>query len=134
MELSRSSSSSTLLNSPKLHPRNPRFINPNKAFNREKRSTSLNFSSELRKYGDVLGRFSRRESSIVIRASSGEAEVGTAVVEKPKLGRFQVSEGFPTPFGATARDDGVNFAIFSANAVSATLCLMSPADLQEVSR
>ncbi|KAF3952632.1 hypothetical protein CMV_021833 [Castanea mollissima] len=57
----------------------------------------------------------------------GGAEVDTAVAmkEKPKLERFEVYRGSPTPFGATARDGGVNFAIFSANAVSATLCLIS---------
>ncbi|CAK7345556.1 unnamed protein product [Dovyalis caffra] len=60
--------------------------------------------------------------------------VDTAVVveeEEPKLRKFQVFEGHPAPFGATVRDGGVNFAIFSANAVSATLCLISLSDLLE---
>jgi isoamylase len=48
------------------------------------------------------------------------------------LRKFQVFEGHPSPFGATVRDGGVNFAIFSANAVSATLCLISLSDLPEV--
>ena len=61
----------------------------------------------------------RRESG------GGEAEVNTvvAVKEKPKSEWFEVYRGSPTPFGATARDGGVNFAIFST-----TLC-----DLHEVS-
>ena len=69
------------------------------------------------------------------RESGGGAEVETAVVvkEKPKSERFEVYRGSPTPFGATAHDGGVNFAIFSANAVFATLCLISLSDLHDVS-
>ena len=69
------------------------------------------------------------------RESGDGAEVDTAVAvkEKPKSERFEVYRGSPTPFGATARDGGVNFAIFSANAVSATLCFISLSDLHEVS-
>ena len=69
------------------------------------------------------------------RESGGGAEVDTAVTvkEKPKSERFEVYRGSPTPFGATARDGGVNFAIFSANAISATLCFISLSDLHEVS-
>ena len=68
------------------------------------------------------------------RESGGGAEVETAVAvkEKPKSERFEVYRGSPTPFGATAHDGGVNFAIFSANAVSATLCLISLSDLHDV--
>ncbi|KAK4564653.1 hypothetical protein RGQ29_006652 [Quercus rubra] len=67
------------------------------------------------------------------RESGGGAEVDTAVTvkEKPKSERFEVYRGSPTPFGATARDGGVNFAIFSANAISATLCFISLSDLHE---
>ncbi|KAM3694104.1 hypothetical protein ACJW30_07G033700 [Castanea mollissima] len=70
----------------------------------------------------------RRESG-----GGGGAEVDTAVAvkEKPKSERFEVYRGSPTPFGATARDGGVNFTIFSANAVSATLCLISLSDLHD---
>uniref|UniRef100_A0A9I9DED4 isoamylase n=1 Tax=Cucumis melo TaxID=3656 RepID=A0A9I9DED4_CUCME len=70
------------------------------------------------------------------RARNRGAEVGTSVAvaeefEISNLNRFEVFDGTPTPFGATARDDGINFAIYSANAVSATLCLMHLSDLQE---
>ncbi|XP_039051349.1 isoamylase 1, chloroplastic-like isoform X1 [Hibiscus syriacus] len=62
----------------------------------------------------------------------GADEAETAVIEKPKVSkRFQVSEGHPAPFGATLRDGGVNFAIYSANAVSATLCLIALSDLHQ---
>lgn len=65
-----------------------------------------------------------------VKASDGGV-ADTAVVERPKLRRFQVSEGHPSPFGATPRDGGVNFAVYAGNAVSATLCLMTVADLEE---
>ncbi|KAJ0037594.1 hypothetical protein Pint_22575 [Pistacia integerrima] len=67
--------------------------------------------------------------NVVIKARK-EAELETAVIEKLKR-RFKVSQGNPTPFGATARDGGVKFCIFSSNAVSATLCLITLSDLQE---
>ena len=54
------------------------------------------------------------------------------MVDGPKLGRFEVSQGCPAPLGATLRDGGVNFAVYSGNAVSATLCLISLSDLEEV--
>ncbi|GJY41447.1 isoamylase 1, chloroplastic [Tanacetum coccineum] len=66
----------------------------------------------------------------------GGGDVDTAVVEKDtteelKRRRFEVLDGYPTPFGATVRDNGVNFAIFSRNAVSARLCLMTLDDLPQ---
>ncbi|KAF8392784.1 hypothetical protein HHK36_021021 [Tetracentron sinense] len=73
----------------------------------------------------------RMNKSLMVRASD---EVETAVVEKEKTGlrrRFQVLEGSPLPFGATARDGGVNFAVYSSTAISATLCFFSLPDLQE---
>ncbi|KAJ6673192.1 GLYCOGEN DEBRANCHING ENZYME [Salix viminalis] len=76
--------------------------------------------------------FSNSTASISIKAARDG--VDTAVVEEeegPKLRKFLVFEGHPAPFGATVRDGGVNFAIFSANAVSATLCLISLSDLHE---
>ncbi|KAF6141770.1 hypothetical protein GIB67_027948 [Kingdonia uniflora] len=74
--------------------------------------------------------------SFAVRAidgGEGGAEgVETAVVEKPKLRkRVEVFAGSPTPFGSTAVDGGVNFAIYSSGAVLATLCLFSVSDLQE---
>ena len=58
-----------------------------------------------------------------------------AVVEKPPLSkRFLVSDGLPSQFGATVRDGGVNLSVYSANSVSATICLISLSDLRQVSR
>ncbi|KAJ7973702.1 isoamylase 1, chloroplastic [Quillaja saponaria] len=75
---------------------------------------------------------SRLNKLIVNARDGGVAEAETAVVlGKPKSTRFQISKGYATPFGATARDGGVNFAIYSGNATSATLCLISLSDLQD---
>lgn len=66
----------------------------------------------------------------------GESDTKAVVVEKPLpyglRRRFEVFSGHPAPFGATARDGGINFAVFSSNATSAALCLISLADLPEV--
>lgn len=58
-------------------------------------------------------------------------ETETAVVEIHKP-QFQVSRGFPSPFGATSQEDGVNFAVYSLNAQSATLCLFTLSDFKNV--
>lgn len=72
-----------------------------------------------------------KEAAFVVKANETRTE--TLIVEKPQLGRFQVSRGYPTPFGATVRDGGVNFSIYSGNAISATLCLITLSDLWDVS-
>lgn len=80
---------------------------------------------KLNSDGSCLGK------SLVVYAREGGSNTETAVVEKPLLRELQVLSGSPIPFGATARDNGVNFAVYSSNASSATLCLFSPSDLQE---
>ncbi|CAI9099136.1 OLC1v1035913C4 [Oldenlandia corymbosa var. corymbosa] len=81
---------------------------------------------------------SKKRSSpvLVINAAGGGdggVETATETVEKPtaKPRAFEVFDGYPLPFGATARDGGVNFSIVSGNATSATLCLISRNDLPE---
>ena len=66
--------------------------------------------------------------SVIVNASDGgaEAEMAALVVEKPKSRQFQAFEGFPAPFGATARDGGVNFAVFSRNSVSMNHLSLTP--------
>lgn len=56
------------------------------------------------------------------------------VVDKPPPKRrlFEVFPGSPTPFGATLRDGGVNFSVYSSNATSIFLCLIRLLDLPEV--
>ncbi|KAI3437262.1 Aamy domain-containing protein [Psidium guajava] len=76
----------------------------------------------------------RMRSTLTVKARDGGAasgEVETAVVERPRPSSFQVSRGRPMPLGATARDGGVNFSVYSSNAASATLCLIRLAHLNE---
>ncbi|KAK6941228.1 Glycoside hydrolase, family 13, N-terminal [Dillenia turbinata] len=95
------------------------FKHPQSSMKRT-RSRSLNFQSMKR---------------LVVNASARDRGVELPVVEvdkeKPKRRRFQVFQGYPTPSGATARDGGINFAIFSSNAISATLCLITLSDLEK---
>lgn len=51
---------------------------------------------------------------------------------KPR--RLEVLSGYPTPFGASSRDGGVNFVVSSSNATSVTLCPMGISDLPEVNQ
>ncbi|KAK3437526.1 hypothetical protein EUGRSUZ_C02189 [Eucalyptus grandis] len=72
--------------------------------------------------------------ALTVRARAGGAapgEVETAMVERPRPSSFQVSRVRPTPLGATACVGGVNFSVYSSSAASATLCLISLADLNE---
>ncbi|CAL9236250.1 unnamed protein product [Arabidopsis halleri] len=73
-----------------------------------------------------------RPISISAKARRSSEAESIAVVEKPlKSERFLVSDGLPSPFGATVRDDGVNFSVYSTNSVSATICLISLSDLRQ---
>jgi hypothetical protein len=67
----------------------------------------------------------------IFAIGNGASAAETAVVEIQKL-QFQVSNGYPYPFGATVQEDGVNFAIYSLNALSATLCLFTLSDFKNV--
>lgn len=98
-----------------------------------KRLNSVNLGHILGKNGGTCS------AGVVVNARSGDgggSEIGAdtaVVVERPpaKPSRFEVFDGYPLPFGATARDGGVNFAIASGNATSATLCLIRLSDLPE---
>ncbi|CAL0313302.1 unnamed protein product [Lupinus luteus] len=106
-------------------------------------STSLFFSQNLlhshSQSGPNLINLNKRVSQYhntiktKILASGNEIHTETVVmVEKSQLEScFQVSRGYPSPFGATIRDGGVNFAIYSLNALSATLCLITLSDFQD---
>lgn len=95
-----------------------------------RRVPSRNEKVNVKRFGSP-----RRAGSTVLLAVQGRgaAEVAetVAVEDVPSRG-FIVSNGLPEPFGATVRDGGVNFAIFSSGATSASLCLFSLADLQVV--
>lgn len=58
-------------------------------------------------------------------------ETETAVIEIEKR-QLQVSKGYPSPYGATPQEDGVNFAIYSLNSLSATLCFFTLSDFKNV--
>ncbi|GAB4838264.1 Iron-sulfur assembly protein 1 [Ancistrocladus abbreviatus] len=118
MELAQCTSSS---------PYNPKLFNF---------QTSYQFPLNRSKTSLIVSGFEKKGGvkSFVVNArdKGAGAEVETLVIEKPKkVKRYEVFEGYPTPLGATAMDGGVNFAIFSGNSVSATLCLISVSDLQE---
>ena len=76
--------------------------------------------------------YARRESGSGV-GGAAEVHIVVAVKEKSKSERFEVYRGSLTLFGAITHDGGVNFAIFSANVVSATLYLISLSDLHDVS-
>eukprot|EP01018_Ginkgo_biloba_P027663 Gb_26115 [translate_table: standard] len=59
-----------------------------------------------------------------------ETSKGVGVFVQEDLS-FKVLKGSPLPFGATARDGGVNFAVHSSEATSVTLCLFTLSDLQK---
>ncbi|XP_050375350.1 isoamylase 1, chloroplastic isoform X2 [Argentina anserina] len=98
-----------------------------------------NASLQNRRSDRPLLGFRRRAAPVKASDGGGGGAAGTttttteapAVERRPKLRRFHVSEGRPSPFGATPRDGGVNFAVYAGNAVSATLCLITPADLEQ---
>ncbi|KAG9134701.1 hypothetical protein Leryth_001025 [Lithospermum erythrorhizon] len=72
-------------------------------------------------------------SSIITNADKkSEADSVVAVEEAPlKRHRFEVLNGYPMPYGATLIDGGVNFSVFSSNATSAVLCLITLSDLSQ---
>jgi glycogen operon protein len=45
-------------------------------------------------------------------------------------GDFAVLRGYPLPFGATQRDGGINFAVFSRHATGMTLVLFPPGETE----
>ncbi|XP_042050903.1 isoamylase 1, chloroplastic-like isoform X2 [Salvia splendens] len=96
------------------------------------RENELNFGIPNHSSSKNTGATAKR-CAIVNRASErGDADTAV-VVEKPppKPRLFKVFPGRPTPFGATLRDGGVNFAVYSHNAALISLCLIRLRDLLE---
>ncbi|KAH0656998.1 hypothetical protein KY290_032995 [Solanum tuberosum] len=117
-----------LLHCPSISTYKPKLSFHNHLFSRRS-SNGVDFESIWRK---------SRSSVVNAAVDSGRGGVvktaATAVVvEKPTTERcrFEVLSGKPLPFGATATDGGVNFAVFSRNATAATLCLITLSDLPE---
>ncbi|CAH9070451.1 unnamed protein product [Cuscuta epithymum] len=111
-------------NAPKLHSRGPSI----EKIGLTPRSSHLYFAGLGRKVKPLLVAVNG------VIDGGGESETAV-VVEKPppyEIRRpYELFAGHPTPYGATARDGGINFAIYSCNATSAALCLISVADLPE---
>ncbi|KNA19476.1 hypothetical protein SOVF_061290 [Spinacia oleracea] len=113
----------SLSSSPKL------CINPQKII----RSLNINHISPHStsiSTGSLLN--SRTPRLLMANARETSAEIETSVTERQaQTTRFEIFPGNPMPFGAVARDGGVNFAIYSGNSVSATLCLITLSHLQQ---
>ncbi|CAK9177635.1 unnamed protein product [Ilex paraguariensis] len=107
----------------------PKFTAQKSQFSKANQKSSSNLGF-VKGYLKIFGKMN---SLAVVNASDGGVETETAVVEKPPktLRRLQVFSGYPTPSGATTKDGGVNFAICSSNATSASLCLINLSDLPE---
>lgn len=85
---------------------------------------------ETRKIVARVGRMgARMEGAGIETGKGGGAAVGVAVKDEGLS--LKVLKGSPLPFGSTARDGGVNFAIHSTRATSVTLCLFTLSDLQK---
>ncbi|CAN1185774.1 Isoamylase 1, chloroplastic [Linum perenne] len=121
MELIHSASRSLFL--PKLAHHSPNSLG--------RLRTTKSAPSELGTFINSNRNSPRRIIVCAAREASVEISEPDLVVRERKLRRFQVSEGHPAPFGATARDGGVNFSVYSSNASSATLCLISLSDLSK---
>lgn len=110
--------------------RAPKFIARKHLQHRKNQS---NFGLPNDSFFHNTGRTAKRCSIFNSASERGDADTAV-VVEKPppKTRRFKVFPGRPMPFGATLRDGGVNFAVYSGNATSVSLCLIRLLDLPEV--
>ena len=72
----------------------------------------------------------------VVSSDSANAEIQEAKEESSVTVRRRLCgpplRGKPLPFGATACEDGVNFAVHSSGAKAVSLCLFTESDLQQV--
>ncbi|RZC56908.1 hypothetical protein C5167_015763 [Papaver somniferum] len=118
---------------------NPSFLPGFSSILETKWKMVMNLQQHQKEGKKMNGRVKRSlcvSSSSVSNGGGGGrgAEMVVETVEKPnKLlsSNFEVFSGSPMPYGATVKNGGVNFAVFSGGAVSVTLCLISLSDLQE---
>ncbi|KAK7399043.1 hypothetical protein VNO78_10218 [Psophocarpus tetragonolobus] len=88
-------------------------------------SVSLRINKRLSHCHNIIPSTTKTRSA----GNTAALETHTALLNKPQFHTvFQLSRGYPSPFGATLRDSGVNFAIYSLNSLSATLCLFTLSD------
>uniref|UniRef100_A0A0C9QWI2 TSA: Wollemia nobilis Ref_Wollemi_Transcript_4182_3024 transcribed RNA sequence n=1 Tax=Wollemia nobilis TaxID=56998 RepID=A0A0C9QWI2_9CONI len=80
------------------------------------------------------GRRRARVGSLVIRMQGASRSVKTdsgSVAVKEEGLSAKILKGSPLPFGATAGDGGVNFAVHSSKATSVKICIFTLSDLQK---
>jgi hypothetical protein len=91
------------------------------------------------KKGEILGRELARSSArslTICNVAGVSSDSANAEIEsKEETGRRLCGpplRGKPLPFGATACEAGVNFAVHSGGAKAVSLCLFTESDLQQV--
>ncbi|XP_059287702.1 isoamylase 1, chloroplastic isoform X2 [Lycium ferocissimum] len=89
-----------------------------------KKSNRVDFDTSIRQ------RKSKSAVTVMVVNTDSEAAVVEKQTNKERR-RFEVLPGKPLPFGATATDGGVNFAVFSSNTTSVILCLITLSDLPQ---
>ncbi|XP_060172245.1 isoamylase 1, chloroplastic isoform X2 [Lycium barbarum] len=117
MELLLNCPSISTTPTPKLHFHNLFPFN-------SKKSNRVDFYTSIRQ------RKSKSAVTVMVVNTDSEAAVVEKQTNKERR-RFEVLSGKPLPFGATATDGGVNFAVFSSNATSVILCLITLSDLHQ---
>lgn len=83
---------------------------------------------ETRKGVAKVGRVGARMEGAGVETEKGAA---AGVIVKDEGLSFKVLKGSPLPFGSTARNGGVNFAVHSTQATSVTICLFTLSDLEK---
>ncbi len=110
---------------------------------RNRRSSSSSSTSENRSCdnSDALllarnenrrGRWESLTTCNVAGVSSDSANAETECKKQPGQFYGPPLRGRPLPFGASASENGVNFAVHSSGASSVCLCLFTESDLQQV--
>jgi hypothetical protein len=78
------------------------------------------------------GRWESLTTCNVAGVSSDSANAETECKKQPGQFYGPPLRGRPLPFGASASENGVNFAVHSSGASSVCLCLFTESDLQQV--
>eukprot|EP00252_Welwitschia_mirabilis_P001050 TRINITY_DN11018_c0_g1_i1.p1 TRINITY_DN11018_c0_g1~~TRINITY_DN11018_c0_g1_i1.p1 ORF type:complete len:788 (-),score=129.70 TRINITY_DN11018_c0_g1_i1:67-2430(-) len=92
------------------------------SFSRVSLLNSASYKKEDRKKGIYVGKI--RAQAVESAGLEARDDVGSSSLHS-------VTRGSPFPFGATATETGVNFAVHSSGAMSVTLCLFTLSDLQK---
>ncbi|KAH6779241.1 isoamylase 1 [Perilla frutescens var. hirtella] len=110
----------------------PNYCLPKFIFNKypRRRKNQLKFGIPSESF--ITGTTAKRYAIFNNSSERGDADTAVVVEKPPQKPRpFKVLPGRPAPFGATLRDGGVNFSVYSTNATSVYLCLIRLRDLPE---